>query len=779
MSAYSGLFAPGDARFVFKGAQSLGFGGFVAGTFSEFFGPYPVDRGEVTLLARNEIGFPIVLAVNSGQTVQGPIAPPRISANAAVSILKKAHPTLRDFEKPTLTIWMGETRGHLAWTFAASSPHSLTGCTTCGSIPEAVIAFVDAHSGQVLEERQNIWTVDVSGNVSGWATPGLKPDQANNPPTLQAMHNILVNISGGSNAFTDPSGNFTIANGGTTAVTVNAPLTGRWARVVNAAGTTDSLSQSVTPPGPANFIFNPAPSQFTTSQVNGYVFTTRVHDFVKSINPSYPGIDVQIPVNVNVAGSCNAFFSGGNQSINFYQAAATQPGCPNMAYSTVVWHEYGHFVINRAGTAQAGYGEGMSDTIANLLADHPWTGEDFRGPNTGPLRSAINSVTYPSSAPIHTQGMIVSGAFWGTLLQLNNTVSHATGLNLVRQWAINSILLHPPTISPGITVDVLTLDDTDSDITNGTPHYDEIAAGFNAKGLTAPPLVWLKFTPITRAPTFINPLTYSRNLRFVYDITSHAGTLDPSTPKVFYRVNGGSWQNSALIGGSGSTYVGLIPVPVTGSVIDWYLEANDTQGHTSRLPSNAPLAYESIVVASALQTIVEDMMETGAGWTVNNGPTLTTGAWFRANPNGTSLNGLAANPENDSSDAGANCFFTGQSAVGGGAGDQDVDGGPTSLISPTYDLSGNDAIIEYKRWFFNDDGDDFLTVDISNDNGATWTLVETVGGIQNTWVQRSFRLRSYITSSSQIKLRFSTSDEPNNSVTEAAIDHIVVKRIVP
>src|SRR5688572_246090 len=232
MSGYSGLFAPGDARFVLKGTQSIGFGGFVSGTFAEFMGPYPVDRGEVTLIARNEIGFPIVLAVNSGQTVQGPIAPPRITGAAAVSILKKFHPTLRDFKKPTLTIWMGETRGHLAWTFEASSPTSLTNCTDCGSIPESVIAFVDAHSGQVLEERQNIWTVDVNGNVSGWATPGLKPDQGNNPPTLQPMHNITASISGGSSTFTDPSGNFTIANGGTSPVTVNAPLTGRWARVV-------------------------------------------------------------------------------------------------------------------------------------------------------------------------------------------------------------------------------------------------------------------------------------------------------------------------------------------------------------------------------------------------------------------------------------------------------------------------------------------------------------------------------------------------------------------
>jgi hypothetical protein len=52
---------------------------------------------------------------------------------------------------------------------------------------------------------------------------------------------------------------------------------------------------------------------------------------------------------------------------------------------------------------------------------------------------------------------------------------------------LNSILLSPA-INPGLTIDVLTLDDNDADITNGTPNYDEIDQAFTAHNLPAPPL---------------------------------------------------------------------------------------------------------------------------------------------------------------------------------------------------------------------------------------------------------------------------------------------------
>jgi hypothetical protein len=529
----------------------------------------------------------------------------------------------------------------------------------------------------------------------------------------------------------------------------------------------------VTPPGPANFVFNTGMAEFDTAQVNGFIQTTRVHDFAKSINPTYPGIDISIPVRVNQNSTCNAFYS--NNTINFYRAGG---GCPNTAYSTVVWHEYGHFIISKGHPSATGdYHEGMADVTASLLGDTPSLGLDFRGPGTGPLRSAYNNVNYPCSGEVHTCGQVISGAFWLTLDQLDLTEGHVVGLQLVRSWYLDSILLRPSGINPGVTIDVLTLDDDDGNLNNGTPHYQEIATGFGAKNLTAPPLEWLRIEPVQVPGELVPPAINDQLLPVKVKITGVVGQPNLSTATLHYRVNGGSWQQAPMAEYADPGFMqGHMDWPPCGSSVEWYVSCKDTQNHTVTWPTGAPTNVFEFLVASGLTTIFEDTFETNTGFTVFN-ENLTAGAWLRADPNGTVLNGQQANPENDSNDPGAQCYFTGQGTVGGAVGDQDVDGGPTRLSSPVFNMAGFDAVIEYRRWFFNDDGDDALIVEVSNNGGASWVRVETVMGIQNNWVQRRFRVGQFVAPTSQVMVRFSVADNPNNSITEAGVDTFIVKRI--
>ena len=121
-------------------------------------------------------------------------------------------------------------------------------------------------------------------------------------------------------------------------------------------------------------------------------------------------------------------------------------------------------------------------------------------------------------------------------------------------------------------------------------------------------------------------------------------------------------------------------------------------------------------------------------------------------------------------DGSGRCFLTEN-----GAGDTDVDGGPTRLISRAFDLSGiTDPYLSYARWYMT--GDDTMTVEVSSNNGSTWTLVETVGDTQG-WEVVTFRVADFVTPSAQTRLRFSVDDEPNNSVTEAAIDALRIVTI--
>ena len=122
------------------------------------------------------------------------------------------------------------------------------------------------------------------------------------------------------------------------------------------------------------------------------------------------------------------------------------------------------------------------------------------------------------------------------------------------------------------------------------------------------------------------------------------------------------------------------------------------------------------------------------------------------------------------------CFVTGGLA-GTSYGSFDVDGGPTDLISPPFDLAGTDATVSYSRWFFST-GTDTLIVSVSG-NGATWFTVETVtSNNTNQWLVSSFRVGDHIIPTATVQVRFRAMDNPNNDITEAAIDVFRIQEFV-
>src|SRR5207249_4365396 len=137
--------------------------------------------------------------------------------------------------------------------------------------------------------------------------------------------------------------------------------------------------------------------------------------------------------------------------------------------------------------------------------------------------------------------------------------------------------------------------------------------------------------------------------------------------------------------------------------------------------------------------------------------TLTGGAWEQAIPNGTiASGGQQAAPNNDAEpDASkVKAFVTQNGPLGAPAGAYDVDGGPTDLISPLFDLAGTDGTVGYARWFYSS-GADTLTVWISNNGGASWTQAETIGGQgNNAWKTSSFKIGNLITPTANMKVRF-------------------------
>jgi len=247
----------------------------------------------------------------------------------------------------------------------------------------------------------------------------------------------------------------------------------------------------------------------------------------------------------------------------------------------------------------------------------------------------------------------------------------------------------------------------------------------------------------------------------------NGATVDPATAMLHSRIgDSGPFNASPMSSLGNDLYEALLPAAPCGSTVEFYFSAETTGGAVGTSPAAAPdLVYEALAIT--VDIAFEDDFETNKGWIVQN-VDLTDGAWERGIPAGA---GDRGDPTTDF-DGSGRCYLTANRS-----GNSDVDGGPTRLTSPTFDLSGmQDATLSYARWFFNDDGDiDSLDVEISNDGGGTWTLIESVSATGGTgWVWQSVLVSDFVSPTNQVVVRFSATDNPNDSVTEAAIDAVTV-----
>ena len=202
-----------------------------------------------------------------------------------------------------------------------------------------------------------------------------------------------------------------------------------------------------------------------------------------------------------------------------------------------------------------------------------------------------------------------------------------------------------------------------------------------------------------------------------------------------------------------------------GEIIDFQLQL---------LEDGAIRSIDMQLIAGERRAYLRDDLEFDLGWVVGAGSdTATTGIWTRADPIATTFNGAALNPGVDASPGtGTLCFVTGNG--GGSAGNDDVDGGSTTLFSPPFDLEGvGIAYLEYSRWWADlNIADDDLLIEISNDGGQSWTEIETVSATQNNWTAVEFRLNDFVSFSSDMLLRFIATDGGSGSLVEAGIDEL-------
>lgn len=641
----------------------------------------------------------------------------------------------------------------LAWSF--------TGASKNRAHPEAYTFFVDSHDGTLVHLRDEVYEADIQGKLTGKATPGTLPDTAYNPPTTVDIENAEARVVGGNSARSDASGDFQISHAGSSPVTVQADLTGSWVRVQNDAGGELLLSQSVTPPGPADFEFNSAPDELSTSQVNGFARATETHDFFRDRLPSFTGFDIQIPCNVNLASNCNAYYYSLDHSINFFTEGG---GCVNTAYSSVVSHEYGHFAVNRLGLSQGAFGEGFGDVVSILLYDDPVVGRDFAGPGSYVRDTVTANLQYPCSGQIHYCGQLLSGCWWDIREALVATHGASAGLEIARQlfadWSVITIggsgnnSAHPTT-----AIEVLTVDDDDSDLSNGTPNYADICAAFDAHGIDCPDLSPVLFSYPDGLPT-----SFDQSVENTFRVHVEANQANPvaDSGTITCRVNDGDWTTLPMVQEDPHEYIAAISGLDCFDSVEFYVSVDLVAGGSATHPTDAPGEAHAASTVNGELTVFSDGFETDKAWTVVN-DSVSGGAWERGDPAG---DGSRGDPTSDFDGSGG-CFLTENVA-----GNSDVDGGPTILTSPTMDFSPGDGTVRYAYWMYNDDGDDTLEVSVRSD-GSDWVVVATHTGGNGGWSTNTIRVGEHVAPSATVQIRFQIADTPNNSITEAAIDAIV------
>ncbi|MCK5832855.1 hypothetical protein KAH81_04195 [bacterium] len=505
---------------------------------------------------------------------------------------------------------------------------------------------------------------------------------------------------------------------------------------------------------------------------SAYVWAMRALRNTKLIDPSFTGMDVRTGCNVNLYGSCNAYWNG--SSINFYREGED---CPNIArIKDVVMHEYTHGITSAIYDG-SGYdpllavNESWSDYFPCTDSDNPQLGRGFFGSYTY-LRLIDNDMVYPDDweGEGHHDGMILSAALWDMRAVLGR--SYSDTLFMFARYGL-------PYNFSDYYYDILAVDDDDADLSNGTPNYCVIADAFGEHGIGGGADIILSHTPLGDTENTHLPYSVVANL-----VACASSSWLPESVLVRFSIDGFLWATTAMTSTGGTVYTGSIPPQPAGTIVRYAVVIKDNLGHSKTHPSDYPDRKNIFAVGSQV-AIFEDDFDSDLGWSSGaTGDDASTGQWVREDPYETynTSTGLIYQSEDDhTSSPGTHCWVTGNAPMSQGAGYADVDGGKVTLLSPIINLSAYpDPMVKYWRWFTNETSlDDSFWVAASSDGGSSWHVVEVVPQTENNWTRVVFPLTDFITATSNVRFAFQATDYRSGSLTEAMVDDFGIYAYVP
>ena len=309
--------------------------------------------------------------------------------------------------------------------------------------------------------------------------------------------------------------------------------------------------------------------------------------------------------------------------------------------------------------------------------------------------------------------------------------------------------------------------------------------------------VWIATPPAGLAFSYPQglPASLTPNQATIFQVQltgTNGGTPVAGSGKIFISVDGAAFVPNSMTSLGGDLYQAIIPATPCPSNVRFYLNGQVNPGAVSFNDPASAGAYYSAYAATGTSIVLNSDFESGPGsWTVTNDPSLTSGAWQVAIPNGTWNEGNRAAPDQDNTPGtGVQAFVTQNGAPGELPNVSDVDGGATTLVSPSINLAGGNAIISVARWFYTSNpSGDALTTSVSNNDGASWVVVNTYTGqpqpaagstmtTPNAWSMSSFVLGDYVTPTNQVRVRFVANDAAPAGIVEAGVDDFKVQKLL-
>lgn len=355
------------------------------------------------------------------------------------------------------------------------------------------VYFIDAHNGQVLDEFSNI-VYDVMTEISGTVILKYYPKHYYDTPLYHG------NWVGGDVKLYDASEQLVLTDA--TNSSGYYELTG----IPVDYYTLKSNSNSSTLSNSYVLIYNSENQLHEVNfdpdiqiehnwywigdETNVYHHVDWIHNFYKSSPFSYNNMDYQMVAYVHGGANYNGWANGTN--IGFGSWDIDDDGTPEewAKSSDVVYHEYTHNTIYHLyGGQMIGYSgesgamnEGFADYFALSINDNPVQGESVkvnRDHSVNYTMSQFNDIPgFPDYIPqgIHLNGMIIGGACWD--------VHEAIGASLTNELVFDALAYSPHAFEFSSFLDKLLLCDDDpslggdNNISNGSPHIDDILIAF-------------------------------------------------------------------------------------------------------------------------------------------------------------------------------------------------------------------------------------------------------------------------------------------------------------